>query len=323
MSRLSVGILRGGTSSEYNLSLKTGAAMMAALPDDTYQVHDIFIDKSGMWHLRGVPADTSRVLSQIDVVLNALHGGVGEDGTVHRVLERAGVPYAGSRALSSGSSLNKVRAREHFRKAGISMPRGIAFNLANQMNTSEMAEAVFSQFSPPYVIKPVSEGASHGILFAPTIIELPDRIGDVLDAYGAALVEEYLLGEEVHAGVIENFRGEDVYALPPVHIHKPLGARFIESAHHEEGTLRHTVPSNFTHAEKQVIADMARAAHKALNLAHFSQANLILTKHGPYLLEVDSTPALYHGSAFPPALEAVGSSVREFLEHAIHLARSQ
>src|SRR3989344_5201619 len=188
MSRLSVGILRGGTSSEYNLSLKTGAAMMAALPDDTYQVHDIFIDKSGMWHLRGVPADTSRVLSQIDVVLNALHGGVGEDGSVHRVLESAGVPYAGSRALSSGSSLNKVRAREHFRKAGISMPRGIAFSLANQKNTSDMAEAVVSQFSPPYVIKPVSEGASHGILLAPSIIELPGRNGDVLDAYGAALV---------------------------------------------------------------------------------------------------------------------------------------
>src|SRR3989344_4532846 len=318
MARTSVGILRGGTSGEYALSLKTGAAMLSSLPEDKYDTRDIFIDKSGMWHLHGIPADPARVLAQIDVVLNALNGGVGEDGSVHRVLERAGVPYAGSRPLPSGSSLNKVRAREHFRKAGIPMPRGIAFNLANRMNTSEMAQAVFSQFSPPYVVKPVNEGASHGILFAPTIIELPERIGDVLDRYGAALVEEYLLGEEVHAGVIESFRGEDAYALPPVHTHKPSGARFIESVHHEEGSLRHTVPSNFTPAEKQVIADMVRAAHKALNLAHFSQANLILTRHGPYLLEVDSTPGLYNGSAFPPALEAVGSYGPEILEQAIH-----
>jgi D-alanine-D-alanine ligase len=301
--------------------LKTGAAMLAALPEEKYDTRDILVDKSGMWHLRGVPADASRILSQIDVVLNALHGGVGEDGTVQRIIERAGVPYAGSRALSSGFSLNKVSARQHLRKAGIPMPRGIAFNLANQMNTSEMAEAVFSQFSPPYVVKPVNEGASYGIHFAPTVIELPERIADVLDAYGAVLVEEYIRGEEVHAGVIENFRGESLYALPLAHVHKPPGSRFIESVHHEEGSLRHTVPSNFTHEEKEVIAEMARAAHKALGLSHFSQANLILTSHGPYLLEVDSTPGLYQGSAFPPALEAVGSSTREFLEHAIRLAR--
>src|SRR3989338_464418 len=100
MSRMSVGILRGGTSKEYELSLKTGAAMMAALPEEQYETRDILIDKQGLWHLRGTPATPARALSQVDVVLNALHGGVGEEGTVQRILERAGVPYAGSRALS-------------------------------------------------------------------------------------------------------------------------------------------------------------------------------------------------------------------------------
>ena len=79
MARTSVGILRGGTSSEYNLSLKSGAAMLAALPEDRYDTRDIFIDKRGYWHLRGAPVDAARALSQIDVVLNALHGGAGED----------------------------------------------------------------------------------------------------------------------------------------------------------------------------------------------------------------------------------------------------
>ena len=96
MSRTVVGVLRGGTSNEYDLSLKTGAAMMAALPEDQYDTRDILIDKHGMWHSRGVPLDAPRALSQVDVVLNGLHGGIGEDGTVGRVLERAGVPYAGS-----------------------------------------------------------------------------------------------------------------------------------------------------------------------------------------------------------------------------------
>ena len=321
MARTIVGILRGGTSSEYALSLKTGAAMLAALPEERYETRDIFIDKSGMWHLRGTPATPARALAQVDVVLNALHGGAGEDGTVQRILDRAGVPYAGSRAFPAGLSLNKVNARELLEERKIAMPRGVAFHLREKMNTHDMAREVFAQFAPPYVVKPGSEGASYGIRIAATIVELPDAIGDVLDAYAAALVEEYLAGEDVEVGIIEQFRGEDVYALPPVHVHKPVGARFIESAHHEEGSLRHTVPSNFTREEKQAIADLARAAHKALGLAHFSQASLRLTRRGPYLLEMDSIPGLYQGAALPPALEAVGSSTREFLEHAINLAR--
>src|SRR3989344_3625769 len=124
MVRMSVGVLRGGTSSEYELSLKTGAAMLAALPDDKYDTRDIFIDKRGYWHLRGMPTDAARALSQIDVVLNALHGGVGEDGTVQRLLELSGVPYSGARPQAAALSLNKIRARETLRRAGIRMPHG-------------------------------------------------------------------------------------------------------------------------------------------------------------------------------------------------------
>src|SRR3990167_870611 len=109
MSRTSVGVLRGGTSNEYNLFLKTGAAMLQALPEERYETRDIFIDKSGMWHLRGMPVDSSRALSQVDVVLNGLHGGVGEDGTVQRLLARSGVGFSGSRAQGSWGFLNKIR----------------------------------------------------------------------------------------------------------------------------------------------------------------------------------------------------------------------
>src|SRR3990167_6198182 len=135
MTRTSVGILRGGTSSEYNLSLKSGAAMMAALPEDRFDTRDIFIDKRGLWHLRGQPVDAARALSQVDVVLNALHGGVGEDGTVQRILERAGMPYAGASPLAASLSLNKIRAREVLQRAGVRMPRAVSFTLWNELST--------------------------------------------------------------------------------------------------------------------------------------------------------------------------------------------
>ncbi len=320
MTRKSVGILRGGTSSEYDLSLKSGAAMLAALPEDRFDTHDIFIDKRGYWHVRGIAVDAARALSQVDVVLNALHGGVGEDGSVQRILSRAGVPYAGARALPSATALNKIRSREILQRAGIRMPRALSFSADTDLNTGEMARRVFGQFAPPYVVKPPSEGAAHGIRVAPSLIALPDVLGDVLDAFGAALVEEYVRGQEASVGVIEQFRDEDLYVLPPAHVLLPEGSKFMELQHHENASLRHMVPSRFDQREKLLLADIARRAHVALGLSHFSRSDIILTSRGAYLLEVNSLPGLYPSASFPHMLESVGSSVPEFLEHALRLA---
>ncbi len=321
MARTIVGILRGGPSSEYNLSLKTGAAMQAALPEEHYDVCDIFIDKRGVWHARGLPVEPLRAISQLDVVLNGLHGGVGEDGTIQRILERASVAYTGSRARAAALSLNKIRARVALLHAGVRMPNAVAFTMNDRIDTGEMAREAFSAFAPPYIVKPASEGAGHGLRIAAHIGELPEAIADVLDEYGAAIVEEYLTGDEVSVGILEDFRGEELYALPPAHVVLPDGARFFHPEAHEHAQARHACPSNFTPAEKRAIEDLARTAHRALGLSHFSRSDIILTRHGPYLLEVNALPGLYAGSSFPQMLDAVGSSVREFLEHSMRLAR--
>lgn len=320
MARLVVGVLRGGTSSEYNLSLKTGAAMLQALPEERYEVRDILIDKHGMWHLRGQPATPARALAQLDVVLNALHGGIGEDGTIQRILERAGVAYAGSRALPSALTLNKIRAREILREAGVRMPRAVSFSHRNALASGDMAALVFAQFAPPYVVKPPADGAGRGVRVARTILELPDAIADTIESFGAALVEEFIRGEEASVGIIRDFRGEALYALPPARV---ASATPLSPEYHESGTLEHQVPSPFSHAQKLSLADLARLAHRSLGLGHYSRADLIVTPTRVYLLEVNTTPGLYSGASFPDMLEAVGSSIREFLEHAITLARTR
>ncbi|MBM3261669.1 ATP-grasp domain-containing protein [Candidatus Kaiserbacteria bacterium] len=328
MIRTKVGVLRGGTSSEYDLSLKTGASILAALPEEKYETRDILIDKQGTWHSRGMPSTPARALTQIDVVLNAVHGGIGEDGTIGRILARSGVPFAGSVPYASALAFHKGRAREALMRSGIRMPQGLPFSVRDRIDTGEMARAVFALIPPPYIVKPFSEGASHGIRIARTIIELPDVIGDVLDAYGGAVVEEFIRGHEVSVGLIEGFRGEKLYVLPPAHTIMPgmthpdrRGWHFITPESHRDASLTHKVPSSFTHQEKRALADIARRAHLALGLGAFSRADVILTPRGPYLLEVNTIPGLYPGASFPHMLESVGSSVREFAEHAIMLAR--
>jgi D-alanine-D-alanine ligase len=322
MSRTVVGILRGGPTSEYDLSLKSGSALLNALPEDGYDARDIFVDKTGVWHMRGMPTDPARTLSQIDTVINAIHGGVGEDGTVQRILGRAGVGYAGSRAMASALSLNKIRARDAFRSAGIQIPNGVSFSLQDDMNTADMARQVFDQFGPPYVVKAPSEGTSHGIGIAHTIVDLPDLIADILDAYGAALVEEYIIGHDATVGIVENFRNEELYAFPPAHVVVPKGNKIIQSQHHRGDEMIVSVPSSFSHDDKNRLIEAAREAHRALGMQHFSRADFRLTRRGPYLLEVNSTPKLYEGAVLPKMLESVGSSVREFAEHAINLSRT-
>jgi D-alanine-D-alanine ligase len=319
MARTIVGILRGGSSSEYEHSLKSGAALLKALPEDRFDTRDIFVDRSGLWHARGMPASAARALSQIDVVYNALHGGAGEDGTVQRILQRSGIPYSGSNALAANMSMNKIAARSILQRAGVKVPMGMYFTVQDG-TTAEMAMQAFAKFPPPYVVKPSMEGVSTGIIIAESLLALPDAIGDVLDEYGIALVEEFLLGTEASVGVIENFRNEPLYVLPPAEIILPEGARYLNNETISSGAHEYRVPSNFTYEEKQAITAMARAAHKALGLSHFSNADIMLTNHGPYLMEVNTSPHLHDKAPFHHMLESVGSSVKDFAEHAISMA---
>lgn len=320
MVRTTVGVLRGGTSHEYEHSLKSGAALMDALPEERYDVRDIFVDKSGMWHRRGMPTDPARALAQIDAVLNVIHGGVGEDGSVQRILDRAGTPYAGSRALAAATAHNKRRAREILQQVGIAMPQGVSFSLGAEATTAEMARAVFDMFGPPYVLKPVSESGGHGIRVAETVLDLPDAIGDMLEIFGGVLVEEFIRGREASVELIEGFRGEDLYALPPLHVELPDTARVFDAPVREQ--VRFTGPGNLAHAEKEALMSVARAAHRALALSHFSRADIMLTSRGvPYLLEVNTTPKFHEQAALPHLLQYVGSSVRECAEHLVALAR--
>ncbi len=322
MARTIVGVLRGGTSPEYDLSLKTGAAILAALPDEKYDTRDVFIDKQGYWHWRGVPADPSKILTHVDVVLNGLHGGVGEDGTVQRILERHGSRFVGSRALASAISNNKARTNEVARNAGMLVPKNMAFTVRDGMTTADMARMVFRDFGPPYIVKPQQEGASRGVLIAHTIVQLPERLAETLDQFGSALVQEFVQGQDVRVGIIEGFRGQQLYALPPAHMVRPEGKRFIDAAARRDGLIKHVVPSNFSDIEKRLLEEAARAAHRALALSHYSRSDFILSRGKVYLLEVTGLPGLYEGASFPQMLEAVGSSVPEFLDHAIALARS-
>ena len=102
MTKLSVGVLRGGPSSEHEVSLRSGGAVLKNLPEK-YRGVDIVVTKEGLWHIDGILVSPPRVAQRVDVVVNALHGEYGEDGKVQKILKTHGIPIP-ARMLSQAQS---------------------------------------------------------------------------------------------------------------------------------------------------------------------------------------------------------------------------
>lgn len=315
-----VGVLRGGPSREHEVSLKTGAAIIANLPAERYVARDIYIDKNGEWHDRGKVVAPERILRQLDVALIGLHGEYGEDGEVQRLLERFSIPYAGADAFGSYLAMHKLMAKTRAQEAGLLVPE---FRHIEQPEESEaVAHDVIRSFHQPVVVKPIGWGSSVGVSvvggYAPVLAAIQQ-----LFAEGApsVLVEEYIRGKEATVGVVENLRGETLYSLPPIEIIPPEGDFFSYNAKYS-GATRELCPGNFTRVASEDLQKMARVMHRALGLRHYSRSDFIVAPAGIYYLETNTLPGLTTESLMPKALASVGVSFPDFLSHLITLARS-
>ncbi|MDE1941489.1 MAG: D-alanine--D-alanine ligase, partial [Patescibacteria group bacterium] len=120
-----VGVMRGGPSAEYEVSLATGSNVLKALRNrhwERYEPVDVLIDRAGAWHADGVPIEPMEAMRRTDVIFNALHGAYGEDGKVQTMLEAHAMPFTGSGALASAVAMNKILSKEIAKRHGIKSP---------------------------------------------------------------------------------------------------------------------------------------------------------------------------------------------------------
>jgi D-alanine-D-alanine ligase len=318
---ITVGVLRGGPSSEYEVSLKTGAAVLRNLDTEKYRPLDILIDKEGLWHARGREIAPARILCQLDVVFNAMHGEYGEDGTVQKLLSTFGIPYTGSGALASALCMNKLATKERLRP----FAEDVGFKLARHavLNPSGLYEdlpAVFDELGGKVVVKPLIGGSSVGVSIADDFSEFKEAIVRALTHAPKVLVEEYISGKEATCGVLEGFRGEELYAMLPIEIVPPSDCRFFDYEAKYSGRSQEICPGNFSSEEKNKLENLACAVHEVLGLRHYSRSDFILGQDGIYFLEVNTLPGLTEESLVPKALKAVGCEFPAFLDHLISLA---
>ncbi len=319
MSKIRVAVLRGGPSSEYEISLKTGESVLKHVPEDKYAPQDIFIDRSGVWHLRGIPALPSRVLKQTDVVFNALHGEWGEDGKVQRLLEIFGVPFTGSGSFASAIAMNKLLAKQYLMREGVKTPRYVVLRVSDTLER-ELVD-IFRHFPQPSVIKPLNRGSSVGVTIARDYASFYDGVRLAFEYSPSILIEEYIRGKEATAGVLNSFRGEERYGLLPIEIIPPGKNGFYDyDAKYVSEETGYRMPGNFSRGEKEELMRLAREVHRILGLQHYSRSDFIVSPRGIYFLEVNTLPGLTSHSLIPKSLEAVGSNLPELLDHLLTLA---
>lgn len=317
MARTRVGVIRGGPSSEYDVSLKTGAAVLKNLPEK-YEPVDIFIDKKGEWYSRGLAVRPERVLPHLDVAFIALHGKYGEDGQIQKILESHRVPYAGSEPVPSALGINKHLAKEAFKRQGLKVPYHTLLR-GGEMSERHIIDA-YRKIPQPCVVKPVDGGSSMGVCLARGFFEFKRALKSAALHSPTVLIEEFISGKEATCGVIEHFRGALHYALPPVEIVPPSEKTFFDYDAKYSGASQELCPASFSATVKREIEEMARAAHKALGLRHYSRADFIVSPRGVYLLEINSLPGLTEQSLLPKACSAIGLSFPQFLDHVLTIA---
>lgn len=333
MSKIKVGVLRGGPSGEYDISLKTGATVLKNLShpkfEDKYHLYDIYIAKDGMWHMHGAPVTPTQVAQQVDVFFNALHGAYGEDGKVQKILDDHHARYTGSGALGSAVGMNKALAKDLFKIHSIKTPYHIV--LENKDREVERdpsllgrhALTIFRSFPMPAVVKPASAGSSLGISIVRDFQSIEPALAEAFRHDDTVVVEEFIAGAEATVGIVENFRGEELYVLPPIEIRHRREFFDYDAKYSDNRAVsaEEIVPGNFTSEQKEELARLAREVHRALGLRHYSRTDFIVSpRRGVYVLEVNTLPGLTEASLVPKAVDAIGSNLPDFLDHLVMLA---
>ncbi len=285
-----VAVLLGGTSSEREVSLQSGKAVLEALQSRGVDAH--------AWD----PADddlAAFAAAGFDRVWNALHGPGGEDGVVQGALEWLGVPYTGSGVLASALAMDKVRSKRLFEQAGIPTP---AYRIVGNVNE---ARAAADELGFPLVFKPSGQGSSIGMSKVFEGGEIEEAFRTAADYDPAVIVETCIVGSEVTVAILQGA------ALPSVRIETPR-VFYDYRAKYESDRTSYTCPGSDEADVEAGYAELALRAFNELGCTGWGRVDFMHAKGGEaQVLEVNTVPGMTSHSLVPMAADAAGIGFAE------------
>jgi D-alanine-D-alanine ligase len=298
-----VAVIYGGWSSERTVSLSSGRQMAAAARKAGYDVTEIDATR-----------DLARQLTEAkpDAVLNGLHGPWGEDGSVQGLLEVMGLPYSHSGVLASALAMDKLKSKAVYRQAGL--------DVAEDRRVTRAEAAAAHALKPPYVIKPVNEGSSFGVLIVregtngpPQELTGPNwRYGDYL------MAEEYIPGRELTVAVL----GDRALAVTEI---TTLRDYYDFDAKYSAGGSQHVIPADLPAHVTKAAMDASLTAHLALGCRGATRSDFRYDekKDRLVILETNTQPGMTPTSLVPEQAAHMGMSFVDLVAWMIEDASCQ
>jgi D-alanine-D-alanine ligase len=297
MASKHVAVLYGGFSSERPVSLSSGAACAAALEQGGYTVTRVDVGR-----------DVGGVLAELrpDVAFNALHGPYGEDGTIQGILEYLDIPYTHSGVLASALAMNKQQAKKVAKAAGIPV--------AESRVVDRRSIGAQHPMKPPYVVKPVCEGSSFGVVIVKEGQSHPPQVlasGDW--KYGdTVMVERYVHGRELTCAVMGDVALGVCEIIPTGHAFYDYDSKYVA------GGSKHVCPAEISSNIYQKIQTLSLKAHQAIGCRGVSRSDFRYddrhSENGEVVwLEVNTQPGMTPTSLVPEIAAAAGHSFVELL----------
>jgi D-alanine-D-alanine ligase len=285
-----VAVMYGGTSSERDVSIKTGSAVLEALRSRGIDAHG--------WD----PAERDLVefaAAGFDRVWIALHGPGGEDGALQGALQWLDMPYTGSGVMASALAMDKIRSKQLFRAAGIDTPDYVVINHRGDANVAA------EELGLPLVIKPSGQGSSVGIgmVFEPE--DLDDAVDLALSFGGPALAEKCIVGAESTVAILQG------QALASIRIETPRVFYDYRAKYESEKTQYHCPGTDEPELEQR-LHDAAVRAFAALGCAGWGRVDFMTGSDGiPQVIEINTVPGMTGHSLVPMAARQAGIDFAE------------
>ncbi len=301
---MKIAVLCGGRSAEREVSLRSGEQVARALQAGGHDVTRVDLDMSTWDVLRD---------GGYGCVFNALHGRLGEDGTVQGMLELLGLPYTGSGVLASALCMDKARAGKVMLGAGLNVPEFEELEIKEGVSAG-LVERLVARFGVPLVVKPVREGSTIGL----TIARDEDAVASGLVLAGRydrrVLVQRFATGTEITVGVLAT---PDVEVLPTLEIvsDNPV---YDYDAKYTPGKSHHIIPARLPDDARSAAADAAARAFTELGCSGMARVDMIVDGAGtPWLLEVNTVPGMTAVSLLPDAARAAGIAFEQLCERLV------
>lgn len=290
LSHQKIAVLMGGPGSEREVSLASGKAVLNALLS---------------LGLDAVAVDVTRPEIELppgtDLAFNVIHGTFGEDGRLQEILEGLGIRYTGAGVKSSRIAFDKNLAKAAFVEHGVPTPRAEIIDVSNGPR--------LPSFPAPFVVKPPREGSSVGVHIVRNQADAEAAMADAAKYGDDILVEEFINGQELTVGILNDV------ALPVVHIIPPEGVYDMASKYPwlsgAKGS-QYICPADLDAETTRLVQEAALAAHRSLGVEIYSRVDVLLdSQNRPFVLEANTIPGMTETSLLPKAAAAIGISFPE------------